>query len=180
MQTIIGVDAGGTKTAASIINCATQEIVYTKVCGAGNLAANPAAACENITAAVLCCARQCSPSKVIVGAAGTSGFNGAEVFSDTLRAKVGCDTLIVSDAMLGLYAAFHGGDGVLCIAGTGSIAYGKNGRVIARAGGWGHLLADEGGGVSVALQAIREALHRHDAKQSLPAYTEAILKQMGV
>jgi N-acetylglucosamine kinase-like BadF-type ATPase len=45
------------------------------------------------------------------------------------------------------------------IAGTGSIAFGRNSRGrIARAGGWGYLFGDEGGGFWIARQALRAAL----------------------
>ena len=49
------------------------------------------------------------------------------------------------------------------IAGTGSIAFGRNalGRV-ARAGGWGHVLGDEGGGFDTVRQALRAALRMEE------------------
>ena len=50
------------------------------------------------------------------------------------------------DALIALSGAAAGGPGVVTIAGTGSIAFGRNsvGRT-ARAGGWGYTFGDDGG-----------------------------------
>ncbi len=50
------------------------------------------------------------------------------------------------------------------VAGTGSVAWGRNreGRE-ARSGGYGYLLGDEGGGYSVVRDAVREALREYYA-----------------
>ena len=54
---------------------------------------------------------------------------------------------VVGDMVIALEAAFRSGPGVIVIAGTGSIAYGRNrdGQT-ARAGGWGFAISDEGSG----------------------------------
>ncbi len=68
-------------------------------------------------------------------------------------------TLVTDDAQIALAGATAGEPGVVVIAGTGSIAFGRNsvGRT-ARAGGWGYLFGDEGGGFWIARQALRAAL----------------------
>ena len=51
---------------------------------------------------------------------------------------------------------------MICIAGTGSIAYGRNAaRKFARVGGWGYIFGDEGGGFDLTRQALR-AILRHE------------------
>ena len=64
-----------------------------------------------------------------------------------------------NDAVISLADATTTGQGIVTIAGTGSIAFGRNpaGRT-ARAGGWGHIFGDEGGGFDIARQALRAAL----------------------
>ncbi|WP_347111071.1 BadF/BadG/BcrA/BcrD ATPase family protein [Paenarthrobacter sp. S56] len=54
--------------------------------------------------------------------------------------------------------------GAVLVAGTGSVAWGRNreGKE-ARSGGFGYLLGDEGGGYSVVRDAVREALREHYA-----------------
>jgi N-acetylglucosamine kinase-like BadF-type ATPase len=64
---------------------------------------------------------------------------------------------------IALEAAFGAGPGVIAIAGTGSIAYGRdaNGHT-ARAGGWGFAISDEGSGHWIGRRAISAILSAHD------------------
>ncbi len=66
---------------------------------------------------------------------------------------------ITHDAEIALTGATAGKPGIIVIAGTGSIAFGRNeeGKT-ARAGGWGYIFGDEGGAFDIARQALRAAL----------------------
>ena len=66
---------------------------------------------------------------------------------------------ITHDAEIALTGATAGEPGIIVIAGTGSIAFGRNaeGR-LARAGGWGYIFGDEGGGFDITRRALRAAL----------------------
>jgi N-acetylglucosamine kinase-like BadF-type ATPase len=79
-----------------------------------------------------------------------------EVLAATLHAK---HLVVTDDAVIALAGATSRGQGIITIAGTGSIAFGRNpaGRT-ARAGGWGHIFGDEGGGFDIARQAARAVL----------------------
>jgi N-acetylglucosamine kinase-like BadF-type ATPase len=50
------------------------------------------------------------------------------------------------------------GDGIMLIAGTGSICLGKKNNTVYRVGGLGRILGDEGSGYYIGLQAIKAAL----------------------
>jgi N-acetylglucosamine kinase-like BadF-type ATPase len=68
-------------------------------------------------------------------------------------------TRVTDDALIALSGATAGEPGLVVIAGTGSIAFGRNsGGRTARSGGWGYLFGDEGGGFWIARQALRAAL----------------------
>ena len=78
----------------------------------------------------------------------------AQVATRLVQALVsGADIHVVSDAETALYGAHGGGPGVIVIAGTGSIALGRNaaGRE-ARAGGWGWLVDDAGSAFAIGLR----------------------------
>ena len=89
------------------------------------------------------------------------GFSGGPADKGALvRELLSADRLLVTDdALVALVGACAGEPGLITIAGTGSIAYGRNaeGR-IARAGGWGHIFGDEGGAFDIVRQALRAAL----------------------
>jgi N-acetylglucosamine kinase len=68
--------------------------------------------------------------------------------------------LIVSnDAVIALAGAVAGKPGIITIAGTGTIGFGRNSAGnTARVGGWGYVFGDEGGGFDIARQALRASL----------------------
>jgi len=70
---------------------------------------------------------------------------------------------VTDDAFIALAGAMAGQPGIIVIAGTGSMGFGRNreGRT-ARAGGWGYLFGDEGGAFWIARQAVRAALREEE------------------
>jgi N-acetylglucosamine kinase-like BadF-type ATPase len=74
---------------------------------------------------------------------------------------------VVGDTAIALEAAFAGGPGLVCIAGTGSVAFGRNERgEIARAGGWGRFVSDEGSGYWIGQRAVSQCLRALDMGRS--------------
>ena len=70
---------------------------------------------------------------------------------------------VTTDAHIALWGGTGGMPGVVVIAGTGSIAFGENPRgETARAGGWGYVFGDEGGGFDLVRQALRAALRAEE------------------
>ncbi|MGA8029207.1 MAG: BadF/BadG/BcrA/BcrD ATPase family protein, partial [Bryobacteraceae bacterium] len=66
---------------------------------------------------------------------------------------------ITHDAEIALSGATAGQPGIIIIAGTGSMAFGRNAnRETGRAGGWGYVFGDEGGAFDLVRQALRAAL----------------------
>lgn len=85
---------------------------------------------------------------------------------DLIASVVGGQIDIVGDVEIAFEDAFASGSGVLIIAGTGAIAYGRNSNgEIARAGGWGWVVSDEGSGSWIGVEATRAALRAHDRGQ---------------
>ena len=71
--------------------------------------------------------------------------------------------MVTTDAVTALAGATASGQGIIVIAGTGSIAFGRNaeGRS-ARAGGWGYIFGDEGSAFDIARQALRASLRMEE------------------
>ena len=69
------------------------------------------------------------------------GRHGRDIVAEILPTPIE----VVGDMLIALEAAFDSGPGVIVIAGTGSIAYGRNRQgTTVRAGGWGFAIGDEG------------------------------------
>jgi N-acetylglucosamine kinase-like BadF-type ATPase len=76
-----------------------------------------------------------------------------------LREVVTADQwLVTHDGLIALSGALAGGDGIVAIAGTGQIAFGRKGGRTMRAGGWGYIFGDEGGAFWIVREAVRAAL----------------------
>ena len=92
------------------------------------------------------------------------GFSGGPADKEALTREIikASRYVITHDALIALSGATAGTAGVVVIAGTGSIAFGRNadGRT-ARAGGWGYIFGDEGGAFHLVRRALRAVL-RHE------------------
>jgi N-acetylglucosamine kinase-like BadF-type ATPase len=87
---------------------------------------------------------------------------------------------VTNDAVIALAGATGTGQGIITIAGTGSIAFGRNGEGrSARAGGWGYVFGDEGGGFDIVRQALRAALRMEEGWGAQTGLRAAILEATG-
>lgn len=93
------------------------------------------------------------------------GFSGGPADKEALIGEVIASeqTLVTHDGLIALSGATAGEPGVICVAGTGSLAFGRNREGgTARAGGWGYVFGDEGGGFDITRQALRAALRQEE------------------
>ena len=85
-----------------------------------------------------------------------------------------------SDRESGFAAAFGDGDGIAIIAGTGSAITGRFSGNEDRAGGWGHLLGDSGGGYDLAIRALRRVLFDFDTGRRITTLARDVLRTLGL
>ena len=89
--------------------------------------------------------------------------------------------IATNDAVIALAGATAGEPGIITISGTGSIAFGRNaeGRSM-RAGGWGYIFGDEGGGFDIARQAVRAALRMEEGWGPGTSLRDALTEATGM
>ena len=85
-----------------------------------------------------------------------------------------------SDRDSGLAAALDHGDGIVVNAGSGSSVTGRRGDRIERAGGWGHILGDTGGGYFLSIKALRLILREYDLHCGVMQFTAKILHALSL
>ena len=85
-----------------------------------------------------------------------------------------------SDRESGLAAALDHADGIVVNAGSGSSVTGRRGDRIERAGGWGHILGDAGGGYFLSIQALRLILREYDLHRIELDFTAKILHALSL
>jgi N-acetylglucosamine kinase-like BadF-type ATPase len=119
--------------------------------------------------------------RVGIGLAGLRGPEAALAVQCELEDRTGTRVIVGDDTEAALLGAFGGEPGIVVLAGTGNNALGRDGQgAMARAGGYGFLLGDEGSGYWIAAQAIRMALRSHDhTGPHLPALEDVVLDHFG-
>jgi N-acetylglucosamine kinase-like BadF-type ATPase len=101
---------------------------------------------------------------VCIGVAGSAVLHVREAVQSIIGELVSCPVLVVGDEEIALEAFFRGGPGVLVIAGTGSIAFGRNAKgETAHSGGHGFIISDEGSGQWIGRTAVSTCLRALDA-----------------
>jgi N-acetylglucosamine kinase-like BadF-type ATPase len=116
-----------------------------------------------------CATAKINPDRIrdiCIGAAGAGRPEVAGKIQNILAELTPASIEVVGDMVIALEAAFGEGPGVIAIAGTGSIVYGRDttGRT-ARAGGWGFAISDEGSGHWIGRNAVSTILRARDSGQ---------------
>jgi glucosamine kinase len=181
----LGIDGGGSKT-----SCVVGD--ETSVLGAGTSAGSNVVrvgerqARESLAAAIrqACAAANVSLARVertCVGIAGGARPEIAAVVRRLLSEILSGEIEVVGDMVIAMEAAFGSGPGVIVIAGTGSIAYGRNSKgESARAGGWGFAISDEGSGHWIGRAAVAACMRAYDEREQAGLLLESIMKSWGV
>ncbi|MFZ1917502.1 MAG: BadF/BadG/BcrA/BcrD ATPase family protein [Terriglobales bacterium] len=171
MAYYLGIDGGGTKTRCVLGG--ENSVLARAVCGGSNVVRlGEARAREALHAAIrqVCAAAKIAPHEICAVCIGASGAGRQEI-TDKIRAIVAeleprlsrQRIQVVGDTVIALEAAFGSGPGVIVIAGTGSIALGRDaGGRTARAGGWGFAVSDEGSGQWIGRRAVSAVLRARD------------------
>src|ERR1043166_1293116 len=155
---VLGIDAGGTKTVCLLADAQGHTVSEGRGPGA-NLHAAGELAVEKVLHEVMDTAigdRAITPAAICVGIAGVDREDEARIVTATMRRTPRHSrVLVVNDALIALVAGARDAAGIVVIAGTGSIAYGRNvAGEAARAGGWGHMIGDEGSGYWIGREAL--------------------------
>jgi N-acetylglucosamine kinase-like BadF-type ATPase len=176
----LGVDGGQSSTYA-LIGDRTGRVLGWGRGGPSNHVAESEGRAKFTSAILGCLSAACAEAGLdtasIRFAACCLGFSGGPADKEgILREILASDrTLVTHDALIALSGATAGEPGLITIAGTGSIAFGRNAAgKTARAGGWGYIFGDEGGGFYIARQALRAAL-RFEEGWSAPTSLRSLL-----
>jgi N-acetylglucosamine kinase-like BadF-type ATPase len=178
----VGLDLGGSGTRAALAN-ADGEVLAT---GLGPSAGHAMGAsgrrqlARSVAAALAPIARRTRGSDCVVWA-GTTGLSipGRRdwLALELTSAFPGGRVEVSNDAHIALWGGLGAGAGVAVLAGTGSIAMARSadGR-LARAGGWGYLLGDEGSAYGLGRDALRAALGVLEGRAAGTPLTHAVLR----
>lgn len=184
----IGIDGGGTKTQAVIGN--SDGEILALVTGKGsNIKATPKEKVK-IQIGLLLDAllvkssiQKAEIKAVFVCAAGGDREEDSVCWNEWIQEyfqSYHCTIQVTNDAVAALVSGTFKLDGLVLIAGTGSIVYlvQEEGRKIRRAGGWGYLFGDEGSGYYIGTQALSHISKLYDLNEELDEFSEEVLKYL--
>lgn len=174
---IIGIDGGATKTTA-ILSDSMGNILAEKSAGPSNFLI---IGVDNVARTIshlildLCNEAEVNTQNIeiiCIGLTGAGRESDAEKVKNaiidywkTLYSTELKKLIVTSDARIALEGAFSGRPGIILIAGTGSIMFGKdrNGNLY-RVGGFGRYIGDEGGGYSIGRQGLQAIAKYFDGR----------------
>lgn len=171
MRLTLGLDGGGTKTEAVILDADGAELGR-GYGGSGNVATNEDDALvhalrESVWSAlhVAGLPRATVFASACAGVAGYSLARRRAAFESLFRAEVPAETHRVEpDYVIAYWGATHGEPGILVIAGTGAVSYGRNAQgETCKIDGLGYLLGDRGSGFNLGLRVLRYTLEQQEA-----------------
>ncbi len=169
-KAVVGVDGGGSKTHAVIMDL-DGAVIGEGICGPSNplrVGIMKAAAAVREAIDKACESAQLRRTDLLAAEIGLAGARRNELRARMRDALSGLgigETVVVGDADIALYGATEGEAGLIVIAGTGSICCGMNSRgKKVCAGGWGPIAGDEGGGSWIARRALRAIAHASDGR----------------
>ena len=186
---VLGIDGGGTHTRAVIMD------ETGRICGIGQSGASNyddigiEAASRNIGKAVELARNQAALSPepfdaAFLGLGGVASAADREILKGIANGlhlapepNIGVD----HDLRIALAGGLSGRPGIVQIAGTGSSCYGRNAAGDNwRSGGWGALIADEGSGYWLGIQAMKAATSSYDGRTRPTMLVSSVMTHLGL
>ncbi|MEY2525586.1 MAG: N-acetylmuramic acid 6-phosphate etherase, partial [Verrucomicrobiota bacterium] len=177
-ERILGVEGGGTKTAWVLVERDGEEL---RIVDQGKLPPSNLrlTAPDRLRAILSELPKEIDRAGIFLAGCGTD-----EDRQSLLRlcAEIwpGAKIITGSDRDSGLAAALGHADGIAVNAGSGSSVTGRRGEKIEKAGGWGHILGDAGGGYFLVIQALRLILREYDLHRGEVQFTERVLRALSL
>ncbi|MBI4890058.1 MAG: ATPase [Acidobacteria bacterium] len=181
----LGIDGGQSSTTAVIGDETGRVLGYGRGGPCNHVAASEARA--KFMNAIGGCVRQAAEAAsldldTLEFEAACCGFSGGPADKDALIAELFRIKTrhVTHDALIALSGAHAGQPGIITIAGTGSISFARNAEgKFGRAGGWGYVYGDEGGGFDLTRQALRAALRMEEGWGPQTSLRAALLEATG-
>lgn len=175
-ERLLGLDSGGTKTIAAMADAAGN------VLGVSTGSGLDPTANANWEAQLT---RMLRPLEGVTSAVLGLPFHGEvpEISAQQqafARRHLGEAALVMNDVAVAFEGAFAGKDGVLILAGTGSMAWARGPAGEVRTGGWGDLFGDEGSAFWIGREALGMVSRHLDGRGSLPDFADGILGRIGI
>jgi glucosamine kinase len=187
MSYFLGLDGGGTKTAAVLVDDAGRVVAEVRGNASNPLRSSFAHAFTSLddASARALAAVQVEASEVFGVTAGIAGASHPRVarrfvaFLSTRFRQASVEA--ITDLEIGLETVAEEGPAMVLLAGTGSAAFGRDGQGrTSRAGGWGPWFSDEGSAFDIGRRTLAAIAHAHDAATPPDGLEQAVGAALGI
>lgn len=179
---VVGVDGGGSRTRIWVADDRGQQLGSAEGPGSALRTGETDRSADVIVATTREALASCdmthvTPKVLCVGVAGAGREPDRQALWQALVSRDIADEVVVhADAAIALDDAFGDGAGILLIAGTGSVAFGRSPTgATARCGGWGPVCGDEGSGAWIGRRALSIVTASSDEREPSTALVGAVL-----
>jgi N-acetylglucosamine kinase-like BadF-type ATPase len=186
---VLAVDAGGTSCRAALCNRDGQVLRYAQggSCNYHSIGAEQATITLTGVLTLLTNNQDLQVSSAVLGLAGLDTPRDQAVLRSVVKQALAAANIVAkqvtmdNDAMLTLKASVGKNNGVVIVAGTGSIACGiaADGREV-RVGGWGYRIGDEGSGYFIGKAALTYILRAYDGRDASSGISAAVLGELSL
>jgi glucosamine kinase len=179
---VVGVDGGKTKTRIWVADERGQQLGSADATGSDVRPGEADRSADVIVAGTREALASCEMTHVVpkvlcVGVAGVGREADRQALWQALVSREIAEEVVVhADAAIALDDAFGDGAGILLIAGTGSVAFGRGPTgASSRCGGWGPVCGDEGSGAWIGRRALSIVTASSDGREPQTSLIGAIL-----
>jgi len=186
MRFVAGLDGGGTKTAVVVADEQGGEVLRFAAGPLNYNGQDEASIVRNVREIIGKIAEACGRlercAQMCIGTAGVSNPAVIERLQALVRSCGYAGGLrVIGDHETALYGAHDRPNGIILIAGTGSICYGRDASGHEhRTGGFGHLIDDEGSGYSIGRDLLAAAVRAHDGRIGRTVIAEMVYERLGM
>lgn len=165
----IGIDGGGTKTAFGLFDYNGQLLRKIELSTSHFLQVGYDGCACILKQGVEELSQNVDKKNLFIGI-GLAGYGNDENVRGKLEKNIyevfkDYQYIITNDVHTALIGAFHEEDGILVVAGTGTIAYAKKDNQLYRVGGWGYQIGDEGSAYWIGKQLLSEFCKQADGRK---------------
>ena len=176
MDKILGLDGGGTKTDVAVIDRAGTVLDSRRTDG---LDPTPGSQWEAVLADI---ATSLGPvTTAVLGLPYHGDVSEISARQAAVAASLfGANSVMVNDVAVAFAGALAGSDGVLVLAGKGSMAWARGPLGEHRVGGWGSVFDDEGSAYAIGKAALARISRQLDGRSMQTAFANTILAQLDI
>lgn len=170
-------DGGGTKTASALADRRGGVTILPALPGCSP---QDGPAWEGVLGEALGRMARAGLAGAVLGMPGRGEVPAHDAAVDALAASiVPGPREVMNDVALARLAAFGGGDGVLLLSGTGSMAWARGPAGEARVGGWGDVIGDEGSAYWIGREALAEVSRAFDGRVPMSGFARTLCERLG-